>query len=516
MRKLRVLDLFSGIGGFSLGLEQTGGFETAAFCEFAEFPRKVLAKHWPDVPCLKDVRELRWTIEVIAKNDPTFATLRERGKVLETQSTSNAQFAEQLSLGDLLKSNGHEGHAVPEIADTNTFAVNLVQTQAAVATCAARQISTGKADTRQSGQSNTSETPRSRTGAEEFTQETNAPAKNAGCSQTSQDNSTHTTSSRGLITQNSDLRSAMASPYAWLAIEMLTGGIDVITAGYPCQPFSTAGRRRGKEDDRHLWPEVNAIIAWTRPRYFCGENVAGHISMGLDDVLSDLEGQGYAARTFVIPACATDAPHRRDRVWTIAAKNNPDTDRQRPHREAVNQQRGGQSNDGQIGLFGSVCEVLAGSENAEKWGTENVADATQLQRNGGREHTEQSQRQVPQSGKRSGENDVADAIGGRRPGSGQPFDTSHQEAGAEGQATQSVDGGVGGKRSAEPRMGRMVDGISPRLDGHCRWLDEPDTPRVAKGIKNRANRLKALGNAVVPQIPEMIGHAILQAEEMEQ
>jgi len=145
---LRVLDLFSGIGGFSLGLERTGGFETVAFCEREAFPRAVLAKHWPDVPCLKDVRELRWTIEVIAKNDPTFATLRERGKVLETQSTSNAQFAEQLSLGDLLKSSGHEGHAVPEIADTNTFAVNLVQTQAAVATCAARQISTGKADTR--------------------------------------------------------------------------------------------------------------------------------------------------------------------------------------------------------------------------------------------------------------------------------------------------------------------------------------------------------------------------------
>ncbi len=58
MEKLRVLDLFSGIGGFSLGLERTGGFETVAFCEIEEFPRKVLAKHWPDVPCYRDVREL--------------------------------------------------------------------------------------------------------------------------------------------------------------------------------------------------------------------------------------------------------------------------------------------------------------------------------------------------------------------------------------------------------------------------------------------------------------------------
>ena len=61
VRKLRVLDLFSGLGGFSLGLERTGGFETAAFCEFAEFPRQVLAKHWPDVPCFPDVRELKGT-----------------------------------------------------------------------------------------------------------------------------------------------------------------------------------------------------------------------------------------------------------------------------------------------------------------------------------------------------------------------------------------------------------------------------------------------------------------------
>jgi DNA (cytosine-5)-methyltransferase 1 len=99
------------------------------------------------------------------------------------------------------------------------------------------------------------------------------------------------------------------------------GAVDVICGGYPCQPFSLAGERRGKEDDRHLWPEFSRLVGELRPAWVIGENVAGHISMGLDDVLSDLEGQGYAARTFVIPACAVDAPHRRDRVWIVANAN---------------------------------------------------------------------------------------------------------------------------------------------------------------------------------------------------
>ena len=92
----------------------------------------------------------------------------------------------------------------------------------------------------------------------------------------------------------------------------------IITAGYPCQPFSLAGERRGSEDDRHIWPYILSIIQTKRPAWTVFENVYGHVSMGLDEVLSDLEGQSYAARPFIVPACATDAPHRRDRVWIIA------------------------------------------------------------------------------------------------------------------------------------------------------------------------------------------------------
>ncbi|MGB0857274.1 MAG: DNA cytosine methyltransferase, partial [Paracoccaceae bacterium] len=93
---------------------------------------------------------------------------------------------------------------------------------------------------------------------------------------------------------------------------------DIITAGYPCQPFSLAGERRGTEDDRHIWPYILSIVKAKRPSWCVFENVYGHVSMGLDEVLSDLEGQGYAARPFIVPACAADAPHRRDRVWIIA------------------------------------------------------------------------------------------------------------------------------------------------------------------------------------------------------
>ena len=99
--------------------------------------------------------------------------------------------------------------------------------------------------------------------------------------------------------------------------ERFRGSVDIICGGYPCQPFSLAGVRRGDKDDRHLWPEMLRIIQAVRPTWVCGENVAGHISMGLDEVLSDLEAEGYKTRCFVIPAVAADAHHRRDRCWIV-------------------------------------------------------------------------------------------------------------------------------------------------------------------------------------------------------
>jgi DNA (cytosine-5)-methyltransferase 1 len=93
---------------------------------------------------------------------------------------------------------------------------------------------------------------------------------------------------------------------------------DVITGGYPCQPFSSAGKRRGSSDDRCLWGEFIRLISQCRPSWVIGENVVGHIHLELDNVLSELEGIGYSAETITIPACAVGRDHRRERVWVLA------------------------------------------------------------------------------------------------------------------------------------------------------------------------------------------------------
>ena len=105
-------------------------------------------------------------------------------------------------------------------------------------------------------------------------------------------------------------------------IEDATGYVpELICGGYPCQPFSVAGKQRGAEDDRHLWPEVYRLIKSIKPRWVVCENVAGHINLGLDEVLASLEAEGYTWWAFVIPACAVDGYHRRDRVWIVANSN---------------------------------------------------------------------------------------------------------------------------------------------------------------------------------------------------
>ena len=100
------------------------------------------------------------------------------------------------------------------------------------------------------------------------------------------------------------------------------GPVDIITGGFPCQPFSAAGKRRGTEDDRHLWPEMLRAISEIKPHWVVGENVFGFTNWNgglvFRQVLSELENEGYEVQPFIIPACAINAPHRRDRVWIVA------------------------------------------------------------------------------------------------------------------------------------------------------------------------------------------------------
>ena len=94
--------------------------------------------------------------------------------------------------------------------------------------------------------------------------------------------------------------------------------LDLLHGGYPCQPFSTAGARKGESDVRHLWPEMFRIVREAKPTWVVAENVKGHITLGLDSVLDDLEGAGYSTQTYCIPACSIGAVHRRERLFILA------------------------------------------------------------------------------------------------------------------------------------------------------------------------------------------------------
>ena len=220
------------------------------------------------------------------------------------------------------------------------------------------------------------------------------------------------------------------------------GPVDIISGGYPCQPFSVAGGRRGEEDDRHLWPEFARLIREAKPRYVVCENVAGHISMGLDQVLSDLEGLGYTWEAFVIPACAADAPHRRDRVWIIA--NTTSTQRQRGTRA------------GNVGTG---------------W---------------------QTQRPLP-VGTIVADTDFALSEGNER-----------TERGTE----ERADDIEHCRWPPEPAICRVVDGVRTGVDGYL--------GRVATGVPNRTQRLKGLGNAIVPQVAEVIFQSIKERDNVSQ
>ena len=114
----------------------------------------------------------------------------------------------------------------------------------------------------------------------------------------------------------------------WRDIRDLTGGdfyeqtglrtVDVVSGGFPCQPFSVAGKRGGTEDDRYLWPEMLRIIHELKPTWVLGENVPGIVDLALDQVLSDLESEGYEVQCFLVPACGVDAPHKRERIAIVA------------------------------------------------------------------------------------------------------------------------------------------------------------------------------------------------------
>ena len=273
---------------------------------------------------------------------------------------------------------------------------------------------------------------------------------------------------------------------------------DVITGGFPCQPFSVAGKRRGTEDDRFLWDETIRIVSEQKPKWFIGENVEGIINiqdgMVFRQIHDDLESEGFEVQSLVIPASGVGAWHQRKRVWIIANSNNNGSYRQERNKTIKS------SNQSKDRLFVGDDKDVSNTESVRGSSDNNNGRSTQSNR----ESRVQSESGGERSSKGTGE-DVPHS-GSERGRSGQ---TDRQDAEDARELTGSQEHREG---NTQPGLGGMDDGVSSRLDGHQGFITEPDIPRVAEKIPDRVNRLKALGNSIVPQIIYHIGMAILEEE----
>lgn len=296
----------------------------------------------------------------------------------------------------------------------------------------------------------------------------------------------------------------------WRDIRTLTGDdfyaktglrtVDVISGGFPCQPFSVAGKQKGKGDDRYLWPEMLRVITELGPRWVVGENVPGILRIAASDVVADLERLGYHVVVFAFEAAAVGAYHRRERVAFVA---HADSDSCRS--------RGAES----AGQFGEARATdgrsdVANSDSGTVWN-----DGPDKRKTVGKEHSSDH------AGHAGGTQDVAntqsDGLQGDRP---------YRQQVCRASASQGEVAGCGsvchtaGKRLQEPEQKPRCAGDreSAATEWTCvtstsGWPAEPDVVRVAHGIPNRVDRLKCLGNAVVPAQFYPIFKAIMEEEE---
>ena len=417
MQKLKILDLFSGLGGFSLGLERTGRYKTVAFCEIDKYCTLLLQKHWKGIKVYNDVKK---------------------------------------------------------------------------------------------------------------------------------------------ITKEGFEADGIESP-------------DIITGGFPCQPFSVAGKQKGTSDDRHLWPEMFRIIKAFKPRFVIGENVPGIVNIQegvvFETVCTDLESQGYEVQPFNIPAAAVGAPHQRKRIWIIATladsvSNDERREISRSDEEKGRVQKEHRSKDSASGIFSRTSEIRKsnnGYEAMENSGRTLQQGSSIREKNEdevGKENANQHQRSSSSSESNVADTDTRLSDGQKKElqSRGQASISSREGENVANAKSISSDGREIGQHSEESRekgkIGIEVGGVSSdrqklantdseRLEGLGQsrsqfnetssstssseerqgqvgqgwWEFEPNVGRVAHGVPGRVHRLKALGNSIVPQIAEEIGRAIIKAAD---
>lgn len=158
---------------------------------------------------------------------------------------------------------------------------------------------------------------------------------------------------------------------------------DIVTGGFPCQPFSQAGKRRGTEDDRHLWPEMYRVIKLTKPRWVVAENVPGLINIQegvvFEQVCADLEAEGYEVQPFIIPAVAVNAPHKRDRLWIIAHAEHLRRDKTKTVRQNSSSQPKGKTGEKlPVNELKRVDSLRTSESGRDGWDTDWLTVATRV------------------------------------------------------------------------------------------------------------------------------------------
>ena len=279
--------------------------------------------------------------------------------------------------------------------------------------------------------------------------------------------------------QYGDIKEFNASTYA--------GRIDILTGGFPCQPYSTAGKRKGKEDERHLWPEMLRVIRECSPRWVVGENVRGLVNWNgglvFEEVCDDLEACGYSVQPFVLPACAVNAPHRRDRVWFVAHANDDGT--QRTPRRYASESRGERIQERDEVQQPEESDPLR--QYAPDTDSRRLEGTTQSGRDCLNVERESISRNAPDT-----DGELLEHRNGER-ATGERTDQEKR--------TQPLNGARGWENfPTEPPICGGDDGLPKELDG----ITFP---------KWRRESIKAYGNAIVPQVALRIFEAIQEYEK---